>query len=171
MALKKCKKCEVKISTRAKFCSSCGISNPTKYNDWVNDHIESQKQKMNIVCGNEKCDRWLDPINVIKKKLFHYQCEYCGGPMRLYTESDAIEKLNRERSVNEKSFSQKINNNLINKDKVFYSNEYGWSFPGKYILLAIPAGAGLMYFENQFIVILLIFYLFGCVLGFIKGDR
>ena len=30
--------------------------------------------------------------------------------------------------------------------KVFYSDQYGWSFPGKYILLAIPAisGAGLL---------------------------
>ena len=57
------------------------------------------------------------------------------------------------------------------KNKVFYSDQYGWSFPGKYILLAIPAIVGLNYFENIFINLILIIWLFGCVIGFFKGDR
>ena len=55
--------------------------------------------------------------------------------------------------------------------KVFYSEKYGWSFPGKYILLAIPAIIGLMYFENTLINIILFLYLFGCIIGFFKGDK
>jgi hypothetical protein len=55
--------------------------------------------------------------------------------------------------------------------KIFYSEKYGWSFPGKYILLAIPAIVGLIYFENIFINIIFSLYLFGCVIGFFKGDR
>ena len=57
------------------------------------------------------------------------------------------------------------------KDKVFYSEQYGWSFPGKYILFAIPAIAGLVYFDNGFLKIIFGIYLLGCVIGFFKGDK
>tara|TARA_B100001057_G_C22716777_1_gene898069 strand:- start:60 stop:764 length:705 start_codon:yes stop_codon:yes gene_type:complete len=56
-------------------------------------------------------------------------------------------------------------------DKVFYSEKYGWSAPGKYILLSLPAIAGLTYFENGLIKFIFGVYLFGCIIGFFKGDK
>ena len=55
--------------------------------------------------------------------------------------------------------------------KVYYTNQYGWSFPTKYVLLAIPGVGGLIYFENGFTKLFFGFYLLGCFIGFIKSDK
>ena len=56
-------------------------------------------------------------------------------------------------------------------NKVFYSDQYGWSFPGKYVLLALPALGGLVYFDHGFLKFIFGLYLLGCVIGFFKGDK
>ena len=66
---------------------------------------------------------------------------------------------------------KKTKNSKPKKEKVFYSDQYGWSFSGKYILLAVPAIVGLNYFDNSFIRIIIGIYLVGCIIGFIKGDK
>jgi hypothetical protein len=55
--------------------------------------------------------------------------------------------------------------------KIWYSEKYGWVFPGKYLILAVFGIAGFFYFENILIKIILGLYLFGCLLGIIRGDR
>jgi hypothetical protein len=55
--------------------------------------------------------------------------------------------------------------------KIFYTDEYGWHFPGKYLLLGALGIVGLFYFENTLIKIILGVYIFGCIIGFYYGDK
>jgi hypothetical protein len=55
--------------------------------------------------------------------------------------------------------------------KIWYSEKYGWVFPGKYIIFAAFGVAGFFYFENILIKIILGIYIFGCLIGLIFGDR
>ena len=167
MALKSCRECKKKVSTEASVCPKCGVPDPTK-------KIEQQLTTMDIMCYYEKCDRWLHPVNVPKKTLGQYICQSCGGGMKHYSKRIAKDDKRRiEEVLKNEVYSKKFDDErLVSENKkVYYSDQYGWSFPFKYILLAIPALIGLMYFENSLIIVVLMFYLFGCVIGFIKGDR
>jgi hypothetical protein len=55
--------------------------------------------------------------------------------------------------------------------KIWYSEEYGWVFPGKYWIFGALGVGGLLYFENSFIRIILGIWVFGCIIGLIFGDR
>jgi len=55
--------------------------------------------------------------------------------------------------------------------KIWYSEEYGWVFHGKYWIFGALGVGGLLYFENSFIRIILGIWVFGCIIGLIFGDR
>ena len=57
--------------------------------------------------------------------------------------------------------------NVSKKDSDFFSNRLGYSFRGKYIVLAVPAVGGLMFFENGFVKFIFGVYLCGCIIGII----
>ena len=57
------------------------------------------------------------------------------------------------------------------KKKIWYSPKYGHVFPGKYLIFGAISIAGIFYFENSLMRIILGIYLFGCVLGLIYGDK
>ena len=142
--------------------------------DWIDKHIKSQKPKtMDIMCCNKNCNLWLHPVNVLKNPLGQHKCKVCKGSMKYYSENVARDDKRRiDDASKDEIYSKRFGDEIhVNKKKVFYSDEYGWSFPGKYILLAIPALIGLGYFENTLILIFLMLYLFGCIIGFFKGDR
>tara|TARA_Y100000294_G_C8346200_1_gene252808 strand:+ start:89 stop:268 length:180 start_codon:yes stop_codon:yes gene_type:complete len=56
---------------------------------------------------------------------------------------------------------------------VRYSEKYGWVFPGKYWLLGAIGVAGLFLSGDNHPVLtgVFIFWIFGCILGLIFGDR
>lgn len=54
--------------------------------------------------------------------------------------------------------------------KIWYSEKYGWVFPGKYLVLGLLGIIGLAFVENQFLFFILVIYLIGCIIGFFKGD-
>ncbi len=55
--------------------------------------------------------------------------------------------------------------------KIFYTDEYGWHFPGKYLLFGLLGIIGFIYFENTIIKIILGIWILGCVIGFYYGDK
>ena len=112
-----------------------------------------------------------------KKSLGVQLCEGCGNTLdQKVNEKSALREIEQRESKSE-SYTKENQSTYQSAprkktgSKIFYSNQYGWSFPGKYILLAIPAVIGLIYFENQLIIAILFLYLIGCVIGFFKGDR
>ena len=55
--------------------------------------------------------------------------------------------------------------------KIWYSEKYGWVFPGKYWVFGALGIAGFFYFESNIIKIILGIWVFGCIIGLISGDR
>ena len=55
--------------------------------------------------------------------------------------------------------------------KIWYSEEYGWVFPGKYWIFGALGITGFFYFESSIIKIILGIWVFGCIIGLIFGDR
>jgi len=56
-------------------------------------------------------------------------------------------------------------------NKFFYTDEYGWHFPGKYLLLGFLGIIGFFYFENIILKIILGVYVLGSVIGLYYGDK
>ena len=55
--------------------------------------------------------------------------------------------------------------------KIWYSEKYGWGFPGKDWIFSALGIAGFFYFESNIIKIILGIWVFGCIIGLISGDR
>ena len=55
--------------------------------------------------------------------------------------------------------------------KIWYSEKYGWVFPGKYWIFGALGIAGFFHFESNIIKIILGIWVFGCIIGLISGDR
>ena len=138
---------------------------------------EDLKTNTYAQCGRAFCNNKYQVLLIPKKSLGVQLCEGCGNTLdQKVNEKSALREIEQRESKSE-SYTKKNQSTYQSAprkkpgSKMFYSNQYGWSFPGKYILLAIPAVIGIIYFENQLIIAILFLYLIGCVIGFFKGDR